>query len=59
MTLKSAAVELLLHTRETRFEDLKEVPTAYVENLRKALAEEVSSEKTEETGGEKEVSQDA
>lgn len=40
MSLESAAVELLLHTRETRFEDLKEVPTAYVENLRKALAEE-------------------
>lgn len=45
MTLKSAAVELLLHTRETRFEDLKEVPTAYVENLRKALAEEVNEQK--------------
>ena len=59
MTLKSAAVELLLHTRETRFEDLKEVPTAYVENLRKALAKEVSSEQAEETGGEKEVNKDA
>lgn len=47
MNLKSAAVELLLHTRETRFDDLKEVPTAYVENLRKALAEEVSSEQKE------------
>jgi hypothetical protein len=45
MNLKSAAVELLLHTRETRFEDLKEVPTAYVENLKKALAEEVSEQK--------------
>ena len=47
MTLRSAAVELLLHTRETRFEDLVEIPTAYVENLRKALAEEVSNEKKE------------
>lgn len=47
MTLRSAAVELLEHTRETRFDDLKEVPTAYVENLRKALAEEVSSEQKE------------
>lgn len=47
MTLRSAAVELLLHTRETRFEDLKEVPTAYVENLRKALAEEVSNDQKE------------
>lgn len=45
MSLKSAAVELLLHTRETRFEDLKEVPTAYVENLRKALAKEVNENK--------------
>lgn len=52
MTLRSAAVELLEHTRETRFEDLKEVPTAYVENLRNALAEEVSNEQ-------KEVSKDA
>lgn len=51
MTLRSAAVELLLHTRETRFEDLKEVPTAYVENLRKALAEEANEQK--------EVSKDA
>lgn len=40
MNLKSAAVELLLHTRETRFEDLMEVPTAYVENLKKALEED-------------------
>lgn len=47
MTLMSAAVELLLHTRETRFDDLKEVPTAYVEALRKALE------------AEKEVSKDA
>lgn len=47
MNLKSAAVELLLHTRETRFEDMKEVPTAYVENLRKALAEEADDAKTE------------
>lgn len=45
MTLRSAAIELLLHTRETRFDDLKEVPTAYVENLRKALAEEVNEQK--------------
>ena len=52
MNLKSAAVGLLLHTRKTRFEDLKEVPTAYVENLRKALAEEVNGEQ-------KEVSKDA
>lgn len=59
MSLKSAAVELLLHARKTRFEDLKEVPTAYVENLRKALAEEVSSEKTGKTGEQEEVSQDA
>lgn len=59
MSLKSAAVELLLHTRETRFEDLKEVPTAYVENLRRALAEDVSNEKAEKTGEQKEVSQDA
>lgn len=49
MTLKSAAVELLEHTRETRFEDLKEVPTAYEEALRKAL----------EAENEKEVSKDA
>ncbi len=59
MTLKSAAVELLLHTRETRFEDLKEVPTAYIDNLRKALAEEVGSEQAEETGEKKEVEKDA
>lgn len=44
MSLKSAAVELLLHTRETRFEDLKEVPTAYIENLRKALEAENKKE---------------
>lgn len=59
MSLKSAAVELLLHTRETRFEDLKEIPTACVENLRKALAEEASNEKAEGTDGEKEVNKDA
>lgn len=58
MTLKSAVVELLLHTRETRFEDLKEVPTAYVENLRKALAEEVNNVKTENVNEQKEVSKD-
>lgn len=52
MTLRSAAVELLLHTRETRFEDLKEIPAAYVENLRKALAKEVGNDN-------KEVSKDA
>ena len=59
MTLKSAAVELLLHTRETRFEDLREVPTAYIENLRKALSEEVSSEQAEEGSEQKEVNKDA
>lgn len=59
MTLKSAAVELLLHTRETRFEDLKEIPTAYVENLRRALAEAVSEAKTENVSEQKEVSKDA
>lgn len=58
MNLKNAAAELLLHTRETRFEDLKEVPAAYVENLRRALAEETDNEKTKETGGEKEVNKD-
>lgn len=47
MTLRSAAVELLEHTRETRFEDMKEVPTAYVKNLRNALVEEVGNEKKE------------
>lgn len=59
MNLKSASVELLLHTRETRFEDLKEVPTAYVENLRKALSEKVSSEQAEEASEQKEVGKDA
>ena len=59
MSLKSAAVELLLHTRETRFEDLKEVPTTYVENLRKALAEEVDDAKTENVGEQEEVNKDA
>lgn len=44
MNLKKAAAELLLRTRETRFEDLMEVPTAYVENLRKALLEEEQKE---------------
>lgn len=59
MSLRSAAVELLLHTRETRFEDLKEVPTAYVENLRKALAEEVNDVKTENVNEQKEVKANA
>lgn len=45
MTLRSAAIELLEHTRETRFEDLKEVPTAYVKNLRNALVEEANEQK--------------
>lgn len=44
MSLKSAAVELLLHTRETRFEDLKEVPADCVEALRKALEAENNEE---------------
>lgn len=44
MTLKNAAVELLLHTRETRFDDLVEVPTDCVESLRKALEAENKKE---------------
>lgn len=48
MTLRSAAVELLLHTRETRFEDLKEVPADCVEALRKALEAENNKEVSED-----------
>ena len=59
MSLKEAAKQLLRKTKKTRFEDMKEVPTAYVENLRKALAEEVSNEKAEGTVGEKEVNKNA
>lgn len=40
MNLKSATEQLLKNIRKTRFDDLVEVPTAYVENLRKTLAEE-------------------
>lgn len=40
MTLKEVVEQLLRETKKTRFEDLKEVPTACVENLRKALEEE-------------------
>lgn len=49
MSLKDAAVELLMKARKTRFDDLVEVPTDCVEALRKAL----------EAENKKEVSKDA
>lgn len=44
MNLRSAAEQLLMKARKTRFDDLVEVPTDCVEALRKALEAENKKE---------------